>query len=186
MEVLMRRPLCAAAALALLGLSAWAQDKPAPDKPAEPSAPAHRVRLLRSWTETVKADGQELPRRVDILFDYTEGAALERSYDVSGKLLQERKLEGAPQPSEEEIAEAFAVIEADAELGRILKRTQAVLEGGFLLQEAEGQACGPRARCLQVQLLGPTRLGLVRWVVVDIARGAIAYPYYTPVEGGVK
>jgi len=185
----MRRPLWVVAALALLVLPAAtrAQDKPAPDKPAPPSKPAHRVRLLRSWTDTVKVDGRELPRRVDILFDYTEGVALERSYDTSGRLIQERRLiDNAPSPSDDEIAEAFGIVRADPQLGRILKRTQAVLEGGFLLQEAEGQACGPRTRCLQIQLLGPTRLGLVRYVVVDLTKGAIAYPAYTPAEGGVK
>lgn len=151
-----------------------------------PTKGASRLRVLRSWTETVKVGGGELPRRVDIVFDYKQGVALERSYDASGRLTQERMLDGAPKPSLEEIADAYGIVRADAEIGRIVERIQAVLEGGFLLQEGEGQPCGPRTRCLQVQLLGPTRVGLVRWVVVDLVTRAIAYPTYTPAEGGVK
>jgi hypothetical protein len=153
---------------------------------AAPTKGASRLRVLRSWTDTVKVGGGEFPRRVDILFDYKQGVALERSYDASGRLTQERTLDGAPQPSAEEIDEAFGIVRADPELGRIVERTQAVLEGGFLLKEGEGQTCGPRSRCLQVQLLGPTRLGLVRYVVVDLMTRSIAYPAYTPAEGGVK
>jgi len=176
------RPLGAAFAL-LLMVPAGARAEQANDAPA---GAASRLRLLRSWTDTVKVEGGELPRRVDILFDYTQGVALERSYDGSGRLTEERRLAGAPQPSAEEIAEAYGIVAADPQLGRILERTQAVLEGGFLLQEGEGQPCGPRTRCLQVQLLGPTRFGLVRWVVVDLVKGTIPYPTYTPSESGVK
>jgi hypothetical protein len=179
------RPLGAAAAFTLLLLApAGARAEQANSAPVKA---ASRLRLLRSWTDTIKLDGGgELPRRVDIVFDYTKGIALERSYDGSGRLTQERTLEGPPQPSAEEIAEAFGIVRADPELGRILERTQAVLEGGFLLEEGEGQPCGPRTRCLQVQLLGPTRLGLVRYAVVDLVKRAIVYPTYTPSEGGVK
>ena len=173
-----------AAALTLLFLApAGARAGQANDAPVRA---ASRLRLLRSWTDTVKVGGGEVPRRVDILFDYTQGVALERSYDASGRLTQERRLEGAPQPSAEEIAEAYGIVRANPDLGRILERTEAVLEGGFLLKEGEGQACGPRTRCLQIQLLGPTRLGLVRCVVVDLVKGAITYSTYTPSEGGVK
>jgi hypothetical protein len=178
------RPLGAAAAFALLFLGpAGARAEQSNDAPVKA---ANRVRLLRSWTDTVKVGDGEFPRRVDILFDYAQGVALERSYDASGRLTGQRRLESAPQPSEEEVAEAYGIVAADPELGRIAERTQAVLEGGFLLQEGEGHACGPRTRCVQVQLLGPTRLGLVRSVVVDLVKRAIVYPTYTPSEGVVK
>jgi len=176
------RPL-GAAALTLLFLGPAGAREQANDAPIKA---ASRLRLLRSWTDTVKVGGGEFPRRVDILFDYKQGVALERSYDASGRLTQERRLDGAPQPSAEEIDEAYGIVRADPEIGRILERTQAVLEGGFLLKEGEGQPCGPRTRCLQVQLLGPTRLGLVRWVVVDLVTRAIPYATYTPSDGGVK
>jgi len=179
------RPLGAAAAFTLLLMApAGARAEQANGAPVKS---ASRLRLLRSWTDSIKLDGGgELPRRVDILFDYTQGVAIERSYDGSGRLTQERKLDETPGPSVEEITEAYGIVRADPELGRILERTQAVLEGGFLLDEGEGQPCGPRTRCLQIQLLGPTRLGLVRWAVVDLVKRAIAYPTYTPSEGGVK
>jgi hypothetical protein len=177
------RPLGAATLMLLFMGTAGARPGQANDAPIKA---ASRLRLLRSWTDTVKVDGAEFPRRVDILFDYKQGVALERSYDASGRLTQERKLDGAPQPSVEEVADAYGIVRADPEIGRILERTEAVLEGGFLLEEGEGLPCGPRTRCLQIQLLGPTRVGLVRWVVVDLVTRAIAYPTHTPAEGGVK
>src|SRR5260221_1301525 len=124
------RPLGAAAAFTLLLMApAGARAEQASGAPVKS---ASRLRLLRSWTDSIKLDGGgELPRRVDILFDYTQGVALERSYDGSGRLTAERRLDSAPRPSVEEIADAYGIVRADPELGRILDGTQAVLEGGF-------------------------------------------------------
>jgi hypothetical protein len=88
-----------------------------------------------------------------------------------------------PRPSAEEIAEAVSIIEADPRLSRIVQRAKPVYDGGFVLEEAKGFACGPRTRCLQMQLLtGADRLGLLRWVVVDLTRQAVAYPNFGAVE----
>jgi len=40
--------------------------------------------------------------------------------------------------------------------------------------------CGPGSRCLQIQILTPDNLGLLRWTVVDLVQRRIAYPVYVP------
>jgi hypothetical protein len=139
-----------------------------------------RVRLLRAWDETIKVDGREEMRQVRIYFDYDRGVARQTVADASGAILEDAIVQGAPRPTEEEIAEAIAIVRADRILGAMLTRVKAVPDGGFLLQEPEGKACGPRTRCLHVFWFSPDRVGLVRWTVVDLVRQSIAYTHYTP------
>lgn len=141
------------------------------------------VRLLRTWEETIKAGGREFPRRVEVVFDYGQGVARENYYTLDGQLVGSKKItQSMPGPSREEIAEAFTIVRADPELGRIASRRSAVFEGGFVLEEGRGERCGPGSRCLQVQLISPDRVGLIRWVVVDLVKREIVYRAYTPVS----
>jgi hypothetical protein len=140
------------------------------------------VRLLRSWTETIKASGgREYVRRVELLFDYDKGVARENYYTPEGRLYGSREIkQNQPQPSAEEIAEAKELILRDTDLARIVERRSAAFNGGFLLEEARGRPCGPGSRCLQIQILTPDHSGLLRWTVVDLAQRKIAYPVYVP------
>jgi|SRR5215468_8592713 len=149
--------------------------------------PAHRTRVLRTWHDSIKVSGRDVARRVDVVFDYTSGIAREIAHDDAGTLLSSRVLYHPPQPSRDEIAEALGLVKADPELGRMMDRTKAVADGGFLLQERPGEPCGPRTRCVQLLLLSEDRLGGLRRVVVDLTRPAIAYRAYVPTLGqGVK
>ena len=140
------------------------------------------VRLLRSWNETIKAAaGREYVRRVDLVFDYEKGVALENYYTPEGRPWGGRVIkQNQPEPSKEEIAEAKQLILRDQELARIVERRAAEFDGGFLLEEAPGRPCGPGTRCLRLQLLTPDHSGLLRWVVVDLVQRRIAYPIYVP------
>src|SRR5262249_10347217 len=121
------------------------------------------VRLLRTWYDTIKTPRGEAPRRVDILYDYSKAAAFERWYSTDGTMFFERKFVlNPPTPSDQEIEDAFEIVRADPQMVPILRRFNAVLEGGFLIEEGRGQACGPGARCLLVQVLSPDRSGLIR------------------------
>jgi hypothetical protein len=152
-----------------------------------PDPAVHRTRVLRSWHDSVKLSGQDVRRSVDVVFDYTSGLAREIARDGSGKILSNRILRSAPPPSREEIAEAVGLVSADPELGRMMSRTKAVPDGGFLLAERSGGACGPGTRCIQVLLFSPDRVGGLRRVVVDLTRQSIAYRAYVPSLGqGVK
>jgi hypothetical protein len=139
------------------------------------------VRLLRSWTETVKVRGREYPRRVEVLFDYANGLARENSYDSNGVLRESRTMtQNMPAPSPEEIAEAFAIARREPSLASLFARFSVVTEGGFLLQEEEGMPCGPGTRCLHVFLLSSDRSGLIRRLVVDLVTRSIPYSVYMP------
>jgi hypothetical protein len=174
------RRFFAARALAIAGMlvAAPALPEDVVDRTSRP------VRLLRSWDETVKApNGREYVRRVAVVFDYGKGFAQERySYGDDPRVYGRRNIkQSQPSPSPEEIAEAQDLVRQDPELGRIVARKNAVLEGGFILEEGKRRRCGPGSRCLQIQLLSPDREGLVRWTVVDLVKREIAYPVFVPV-----
>jgi len=157
------------------------------ERPLEITRTSRPVRLLRSWNETIKASGgREYVRRVELLFDYEKAVARENYYTPEGRLYGSREIkQNQPQPSAEEIDEAKQLIQADAELARIVERRSAAFNGGFLLEEARGMPCGPGSRCLQIQLLTSDHLGLLRWTVVDLVQRRIAYPVYVP-RGGSR
>jgi hypothetical protein len=143
---------------------------------------AGRVRVLRSWPEPVTTNGKTALGRVEIAFDYDEGVTIERIISADGKVVSTRvrkRGEGTPRPTPEEIAEAMAIVRADAELSRIMDNASAELDGGFALNEEPGRACGPGTRCLQIQMkTADDGHGLVRWVVVDLTKGSLAYRAY--------
>lgn len=173
-------PALLAAAAAGASAGAWALTPPVGSQ-AEITRTSRPVRLLRSWYETVKVGDREVPRRVDVLFDYAKGVARQNSYDARGILRSSRIItQSLPAPSPEEIAEAFALVRGDASLASIFARFRVVTEGGFLLQEEPGMPCGPGARCLHVFLLSSDRAGLIRRVVVDLVSRSIPYPVYMP------
>jgi hypothetical protein len=146
------------------------------------------VRLLRDWYDTIKTPKGEVPRRVDILYDYSKAAAYERWYTMDGRMFWERKFVlNTPTPSEKEIEEAFEIVRKDPELIPIIRRFNAVLDGGFVIEEPRGKACGPGARCLLVQILSPDHSGLIRVVGVDLVKMNIPYRAFVPSEHkGIK
>jgi hypothetical protein len=142
------------------------------------------VRLLRTWEENIKMGTREVPRRVEVVFDYGQGVARENYYTLDGELVGSKKItQNMPRPSPEEIAEAFAVVQRHPDFAPIFSRFRVVPEGGFLLQEDRGQPCGPGSRCLHVFLLSSDRAGLIRRVVVDLVKRDIPYKAYVPAGG---
>ncbi|HEY7862523.1 MAG TPA: hypothetical protein VIE39_02620 [Thermoanaerobaculia bacterium] len=179
------------AALAAGGLLLWAataaaqRPGPIPTDRGIPSAP--RVRVLKTWQDTIKLEsGEEIARRVELSYDYDRGLATVRAFDEKGALLSEQTYERGPRPTAEEMQEAVGLLQADRQIGAIMRSRSAVVEGGFLLSEKPGDPCGPRTRCLQVQLLSPDRVGLIRWSVVDLNSRRIVYPVYVPSPVSVK
>lgn len=145
-------------------------------------APAARTRVLRSWSEDVRVGDKTVAGRIDIQFDYDRGVATWLTLDDKGAVVDSREFPpgmGQPRPTPEEFEEARALVRADLRLGRVLRQTRATMEGGFLLSEKPGKACGPGSRCLQVQMVSSDGMGLVRWVVVDLVKRQIPYPMYS-------
>ena len=146
------------------------------------------IRLLRTWYDSIKTPSGDQQRRVDILYDYDQAAAFELTHTLDGQLVSSRRLDSnPPAPSQEEIQEAFDIVRADAEFARILQRFSADLEGGFLIEERPGTACGPGGRCVLVQILSSDHSGLIRVVAVDLVKRYIPYRTFVPSEHpGVK
>jgi hypothetical protein len=127
--------------------------------------------VVRSWSDTVKIRGRDEPRSVEIVFDHDTGVARRRIYDAGGNLVSDEELADPPQPSPEEIAQAFEKVRNDSELGSVLRRNRGVLDGGFLFRDAE--SCGPGSRCIQVFMLSESRRDRLRRSVVDLRRNKI-------------
>jgi hypothetical protein len=147
------------------------------------------MRLLKTWEDTVKApDGREFVRRVEVVFDYSTGVAYQNSYNSAGtRVSSQRITRGFPRPSEEEMAEAEALVRSDPEFAAMIRRyPDAVVEGGFRLEEGRGRPCGARTRCLQLQLRTSYGGNLLRRIVVDLAQRSFAYRDHTPSPGGAK
>jgi len=165
-----------AVAVALGPWLALAQTQVAPQRDAPP-----RTRVLRSWDDTIKRDGRDVARHVNIVFDYRAGEAWEHAFDQSGRPLSSRRLtSNLPRPTLEEIAEAIAIVRADPVVGRVVQRTNARPEGGFLLEEEGSRACGVRTRCIQLLLMAEGSMGLLRRTVVDLVRRGVVYQSYVP------
>jgi hypothetical protein len=171
--------LCASGLLLMGGAAAHAQDAVPGAMVADPTP---RVRLLREYKDSVKVAGRDETRIVRLYFDYAKGTTRQTVQDEKGVVLDDKIIAGQPRPTDEEIAEAIAIVRADRILGGMLARVKAVPDGGFVLEEGEGKACGPRTRCLHVFWLSPDRVGLVRWTVVDLVSRTIAYRSYHPPE----
>ncbi len=145
------------------------------ERSRDASPHATDIHVVRSWRDTVKIRGRDEPRTVEIVFDRGAGVARRRVYNADGALVSDEELAHQPQPSAEEIADAVATVRRDPELGSLLRRNRAVLDGGFLLREAEGEPCGPRSRCLQVFMLSESRRDLLRRSAIDLSRERIAH-----------
>jgi len=152
-------PRCA---VALAGLLALALAAP----PAAAQAPTARV--VQAWDEPVKtADGAETVHRYEVSYDYATRTAVQAVYDASGLRLSETLLDGAPQPSYAEIADAEAILRADPEFAALIAETGSAVEGGFLLYD------GPCAelRCVQFHIGGGDFTA--RFVAVDLVTRAV-------------
>jgi hypothetical protein len=164
---------------ALLAIAPLFAASPGLGQGAEPAVTttSRPLRLLRSWEETVKgADGREVARRVDVVFDYDRGAAYENFYTLDGVPTGRMTLgAGHPAPSPVEIQEAYDIVRADPEFELLFKRFRVIFEGGFILTEEKGRPCGPGSRCLRVFLLSSDRAGTIRQLVVDLVRQQVAY-----------
>ncbi|MEM8962842.1 MAG: hypothetical protein AAGD38_15260 [Acidobacteriota bacterium] len=132
------------------------------------------VEVLRSWEHTVKIDNEDVFRRVEIIFDYARGEAFERTYDVKGAMISEKRAP-TPSPSEAELERAIEIIRNDIELNSLVQSLELRLEGGFTLREDADQPCGPGTRCLQIFASEPEgELPRFR-AVVDLVNGQIKY-----------
>lgn len=166
-----------------------------PSLRAQPLAPAVRALspdgqpyLVHAWTDDLKtADGGTVERRVEVRVDPRTGATIQSVFAADGTLLLQGPT-GYATPSAAEVAAGAAVIAADSLLAASLQRPGAVLDGAFILLQAEGARCGPGSRCLQYDLFEPAgwapgrrdRVERLQFVVVDLVTGTVAFSTLKP------
>ena len=127
------------------------------------------ARVLSSWDDPVKlSDGTETVYRYEVVYDYDTGIALRNAYDAAGTLVETVQVAPPGAPSAEEIEEARAIILADAAIAGVAARSNATVEGGFILFADQYPACAAPARCLQFDIMPPSKTESLQFVVVDL------------------
>lgn len=124
-----------------------------------------RARVIRTVCD-VRED-KESQRTISIawIVSYETGVAAEVRF-TGGEVLDVRRLAGQPQSSEEERAEAEAIIRKG-----VRPDVRFVVDGGFVVPPPEG---APPGRYVEMHALTPDRKRLVIEFIVDLTRGKIA------------
>ncbi len=129
--------------------------------------------VLRTWNDPVKlADGTETVYLYEVSYDYATGETLRRAYDGS-TLVETVELAPPAAPFPLEIEAALDIIAADEALWALVSRSDAHVEGGFILFGERYPACAKPARCLQFDVMTPDRTESLQFVVVDLHSGTI-------------
>lgn len=109
-----------------------------------------RIRPLRSGIDLRETPNGIEPVRIDVLFDYDTGTALQKVSALDGTVLEAGPSDRIPAPGDDEIELARRIVLSDPDFHRTILELDIHLEGGFVLSEAEGERCGPATRCLQL------------------------------------
>ncbi len=148
------------------------------------------LRVIRSWVDDVKLDDGSLARwTFTVTYDAATGAYARTATDATGAVVLREPLPASlVAPNEDEIALARRIILADTELAALHARAaNPQLEGGFVLLQEEGAACGPGSRCLQFDMYNvdhaARRVDRIRYVVVDLRTGTLVSRDFDPSRG---
>jgi len=134
----------------------------------------HRTRLLRVWSDVVKAEAGPGKRATILLRDYDTGLAREISVDVASGRITMRELPGVA-PSEEEIEEGMAIVRQDPALIRFVENPGLTLIGGFHNRSAvRDDPCAVEV-CLEFAFMRPNYEGPARYVIVNLTRRVVAH-----------
>ena len=136
--------------------------------------------VLRTWEDPVKlADGTETVYLYEVSYDYATGETLRRAFDGS-TLVETVEIAPPAAPFPGELEAALAIIEADDEIATLVSRSDAHVEGGFILFGEQAPMCAKPARCLQFDVMNPARTESFRYLVVDLHSGTILERDYFP------
>lgn len=133
-------------------------------------------RLVRAGTHTATG------ARSAVLFvrDLESGAARSLSIDLNSGAVTVRDVPGLLQPGEEELREARAIVQRDAELARWSSNRNLSLQGGFHVRPAATlrDLCS-RNVCVEFGFMRPDfSKDPARRVIVDLSRGVVAHRDY--------
>ena len=145
-----------------------------------PASAQSADRIVHQYSDAVKTAAGVETRQVAVVVDGETGASFQVVRDASGTVLSRTAIRPTS-PSASEVDEARALIAADADLASVMRSRPVHIDGGYILVEADGMACGPGSRCLQLDMLNDAnRRERVRFVVVDLVSRRVVYPDFDP------
>ncbi len=136
--------------------------------------------IMSEWTEAVKTPEGKQFRRYVAEYDWDTGLMHRHAYDADGVHLSTRTMKRAPTPSDDEIAEAIAIVRDNPEVVDIQRRQAGIqIDGGFIIQQTKDEGpCHGNARCLQIFLFDGENV--VRHMLVDLRANTIVDADYVP------
>lgn len=144
----------------------------------ERTADGRELLLIREYYDDVKLPGGEERWRVQYLWDYANGVAVQRIFNNDGSL---QSLEPKPaltlNATEAELAFAIELVKHDVRIAPHLT-ADATYYGGFSFREPDVEACNMRSRCVHVFAVRDE--GQVRLVhaIVDLMTARVVIPDY--------
>ena len=134
-------------------------------------AAGHRLVPIRVTAQSAGDSPETARTTIDVVvFDHTALEARRIAFDpATNRLLLNERLTGRPQRSDDEMADAIAIVRRDRVLRGLLD-AGAALDGGFIVDDPGGS----RRRMIQLKMMRGDRRALLRSIVVDLTRGQIA------------
>ncbi len=109
-----------------------------------------RILVTRDYLDELKIDDQLVQRRYQYAWNYTQGIAQERTYDVQGQMLSlTDKPALSMSATEQEQSYAFSLVRADPRWAAHLS-PESTLYGGFIFREPGHAQCAAQSRCIHV------------------------------------
>ncbi len=134
--------------------------------------------VLADYNDAVKTKSGKEVRRIQVVYNWDEGATYTHTYDKSGAKADTQVVYGSPSPSDAEVAEAVAIVEAYPDVITIKRRQAGItIDGGFPFRLSSG-VCARPARCLQMFLFDAENV--VRHMLVDMRTRTIVDSDYIP------
>ncbi|MFK8032478.1 MAG: hypothetical protein AB8G18_19815 [Gammaproteobacteria bacterium] len=135
--------------------------------------------VIADYKDAVKTDKGKEVRRIQVVYNWDEGATYTYTFDKSGaNKAQTQVVYGPPTPTDAEIVEALAIVEAYPDVISIKQRQAGIaIDGGFPFEAPTG-VCARPARCLQMFLFDAENV--VRQMLVDMRTRSVVDSDYIP------
>lgn len=162
-----RGAVCALVLGLLAAVSATAQD----------AVKRGQMVIDEATTMEKTANGREF-RRIVTRYNWDDGVTYRDVYNKAGALVETRSSRLGVPPTEDELARAFELVWADAEVQDIRRRQAGLdINGGFTHIEKTGK-CALPARCIQVFLFDGENV--VKHMLIDLRTDRIVERNHVP------
>jgi hypothetical protein len=141
--------------------------------------------LVREYIDSVKTDAGDIYQKVQYGWDYDQGMAVERIYDLQDQLISQQTQEGMTlETTEPELQYAYWLVRQHRDLKKVCARKDARFYGGFSLRngsdtQAKPRICVSKSRCVHVIVSGgPNGEEALAHAIVDLALGQVVDAHF--------